>query len=128
MSGSTPECPFCNLAPCRVLDENEVAVAISDSFPVSKGHSLVIARRHVADFFDLSTAEVAGFMDLLFRLRRRLIAEFAPTGFNVGVNSGVDAGQTVMHVHLHLIPRFPGDVAEPQGGVRNVIPGKGRYS
>jgi len=121
------ECPFCHPEPQRVLDGNELAIAIADAFPVSQGHTLIISRRHVADFFDLSGAEVTAVMELLFRMQRRLAAELVPDGFNVGVNVGPAAGQTVMHVHLHLIPRFLGDVREPRGGVRNVIPGKGRY-
>jgi diadenosine tetraphosphate (Ap4A) HIT family hydrolase len=128
MSGSsTANCPFCQVEAGRVLDENELAVAIADAFPVSVGHTLVISRRHVADFFDLSEAEMTAVLNLLFRVQRRIAAELRADGFNVGVNSGVAAGQTVMHVHLHLIPRFAGDVADPHGGVRNVIPGRGRY-
>jgi diadenosine tetraphosphate (Ap4A) HIT family hydrolase len=115
------------LEPGRILEENDLALALADAFPVSPGHTLVIARRHVADFFDLSTAEIGAMIDLLLRRHRRLAAEFAPAGFNVGLNSGTAAGQTVMHVHLHLIPRFFGDVAEPRGGIRNVIPGRAAY-
>ena len=121
------ECSFCHLEPGRVLDENELAIAIMDAFPVSQGHTLVVSRRHVADFFDLSDAEVAAVIELLFRMQRRLAAEFCPSAFNIGVNVGVPAGQTVMHVHVHLIPRFLGDVADPRGGVRNVILGNGPY-
>ncbi len=128
MSGSTTDsCPFCQLQPAHILDENELAIAIADAFPVSNGHTLVLSRRHVADFFDLSEAEVTGLFKLLFRLQRRLAAELCADGFNIGVNAGMAAGQTVMHVHVHLIPRFNGDVADPHGGVRNVIPGRGRY-
>ena len=122
-----PDCPFCHIDSGRVLDENELALAIADAFPVSNGHTLVISRRHVADFFDLSDAEVAAVCELLFRVRRRLADELGPEGFNVGINVGVAAGQTVMHVHVHLIPRVVGDLADPRGGVRNVIPGRGQY-
>jgi diadenosine tetraphosphate (Ap4A) HIT family hydrolase len=120
-------CPFCHLQPECVLDENEQAVAIADAFPVSPGHTLVIPRRHVADFFGLRTAEVAAVMELLFRMQTRLAAECRPDGFNVGVNAGKTAGQTVMHAHVHLIPRFDGDVTDPCGGIRNLIAGKGHY-
>ena len=129
MSDSTNlECPFCDLERARVLDENDLAIAIGDAVPVSQGHTLIVSRRHVADFFDMSRAEVAGVLDLLLRMQRRLAADCCPSGFNVGVNIGAAAGQTIMHAHVHLIPRFFGDVAEPQGGVRNILPGKGRYA
>jgi diadenosine tetraphosphate (Ap4A) HIT family hydrolase len=121
------DCPFCHLEPERVLDENDLAIALADAFPVSQGHGLVVSRRHVADFFELSSAEVAALVELLFRMKGRLTAELDPGGFNIGVNVGTAAGQTFMHVHVHLIPRFPGDVTDPRGGVRNVIPGKGPY-
>jgi len=111
-----------------VLDENELAVAIGDAFPVSPGHTLVMPRRHVADFFELNTAEVTAVMELLFRLQCRLAEERRPAGFNVGVNAGRAAGQTVMHAHVHLIPRYAGDVADPTGGVRGVLPGTGYYA
>jgi diadenosine tetraphosphate (Ap4A) HIT family hydrolase len=122
------DCPFCHVDAQRVPDGNDLAIAIADAFPVSEGHTLVVSRRHVADLFELSEAEVAAVIELLFRMQRRLVAELCPGGFNVGVNVGTAAGQTVNHVHVHLIPRFPGDVAHPQGGVRNVIPGKGGYA
>jgi diadenosine tetraphosphate (Ap4A) HIT family hydrolase len=129
MSDSTKtDCPFCNLDPTRIQAENNLAIATADAFPVSPGHTLVLARRHVSDFFELSAAEVAAVFELVFEMKRRLAAEHHPGGFNVGVNVGPVAGQTVMHVHVHLIPRFPGDVAEPRGGVRNVIPGTGCYT
>jgi diadenosine tetraphosphate (Ap4A) HIT family hydrolase len=128
MSDSTNlECPFCHLEPGRSLEQNELATAISDAFPVSPGHMLVIPRRHVVDFFELSPAEITAIFELLFRVRSRLSAEQRPSGFNVGINVGEAAGQTVMHAHVHLIPRFLADVPEPRGGVRNVIPGKGTY-
>jgi len=127
-SGRTSDaCPFCHLEPGRVLAENELAVAIADAFPVCPGHTLVIPRRHVADFFELGTAEVAAVMELLFRMQNQLAAEGRPGGFNLGVNVGRAAGQTVMHAHVHLLPRFAGDVPDPTGGVRNVLPGRGCY-
>jgi diadenosine tetraphosphate (Ap4A) HIT family hydrolase len=120
-------CPFCELDTGRVLDKNELAVAFADAHPVTPGHTLVIPRRHVADFFELSPAEVAAVFELVFRMRDRLAAERQAGGFNVGVNAGAAAGQTVMHAHVHLIPRYAGDVAQARGGVRNIIPGKGTY-
>ncbi len=120
-------CPFCRLPAERILDSNEHAVAIADAFGVSPGHTLVIPRRHVTGYFDLAPAEVVAVHDLLCRARERLDAALRPDGYNVGVNVGATAGQTIAHVHVHLIPRYPGDVADPVGGVRNVIPGRGRY-
>jgi diadenosine tetraphosphate (Ap4A) HIT family hydrolase len=124
---ATHDCPFCHVETGRILDENELAIAIADAFPVSRGHTLVLNRRHVADFFDLSEAEVDALFKLVFRVQRRLAVELHPDGFNVGVNAGVAAGQTIMHVHVHLIPRISGDLADPRGGVRHVIPGRGQY-
>jgi diadenosine tetraphosphate (Ap4A) HIT family hydrolase len=120
-------CPFCQLPPDRVIEENSLAVAIADGYPVTPGHTLVIVRRHTADFFDLSPHEQAAVFDLLARMRRRLESDSQPAGFNIGINVGTAAGQTIMHAHVHLIPRYPGDVPDPTGGVRNVFPGKGRY-
>jgi diadenosine tetraphosphate (Ap4A) HIT family hydrolase len=107
--------------------ENVHAVAIADAFPVSPGHTLVISKRHSACFFELTVDEITAVHELLHQMKIRLNNEFKPAGYNIGVNVGEAAGQTVMHLHIHLIPRFVGDVIEPQGGVRNLIPGKGPY-
>jgi diadenosine tetraphosphate (Ap4A) HIT family hydrolase len=123
-----PDCPFCQLPRDRVIEHNDLAVALTDVFPVSPGHTLVVPRRHVTDFFNVSPGEVAAIFNLLFRVRERIVAEHDPAGFNVGINVGATAGQTVLHVHVHLIPRYSGDVLDPTGGVRNVIPGKGKYA
>jgi diadenosine tetraphosphate (Ap4A) HIT family hydrolase len=122
-------CPFCQRLALRdgVLAEDEHAVAFTDAFPVSDGHSLIVPRRHVASLFDLSSEEMAAVWNLLPVLKQRLDARHAPAGYNVGVNVGEAAGQTVGHAHVHLIPRFPGDVADPRGGVRWVIPEKAAY-
>ena len=111
----------------RILDENTAAFVVADAFPVSPGHALVIPRRHVASYFDLTDCEVQAVHELLCRARQRLDRACEPCGYNVGVNIGEAAGQTVLHVHVHLIPRYSRDVPDPEGGVRNVIPGKGRY-
>lgn len=123
----TPECPFCALPTERVMAANEKAVAVLDAYPVSAGHTLVLPRRHVASFFDLTVPEVTAIYQLLCQVRLRLQSTHRPEGYNVGVNVGQAAGQTVFHAHVHLIPRYPGDVAVPDGGIRNVIPGKGKY-
>src|SRR5579885_1602497 len=128
MSGSEiHDCPFCHLPAGRILAANESAVAVRDKFPVSRGHTLILARRHVASFFDLTPSELASIHELLFQMRLRLQKTHAPQGYNVGVNIGTAAGQTISHAHIHLIPRYVGDVAVPEGGIRNVIPGKGKY-
>jgi diadenosine tetraphosphate (Ap4A) HIT family hydrolase len=128
MSESVDICPFCSIPMERVIDSNELAFVIEDVFPVSHGHVLVVSRRHVASFFDLTNDEIVAIVALLSRARARLDQREQPGGYNVGINVGMVAGQTVMHLHVHLIPRRAGDVANPEGGVRNVIPGMGPYS
>ena len=120
-------CPFCNLPTVRIVGENEHAFWIRDSFPVSPGHSLVIPKRHIASFFDATPQERISLLELLDWAKVAAEAEFQPNGYNVGINDGLAAGQTVPHLHLHLIPRFKGDLADPRGGVRWVIPGKADY-
>jgi diadenosine tetraphosphate (Ap4A) HIT family hydrolase len=128
MSDSIPiNCPFCQLPPERVLDGNAHAVTVADAFPVSPGHMLVIVRRHIASFFEMTDEEVAAVYQLLRQAKLRSDATLKPYGYNIGVNDGAAAGQTVMHLHFHLIPRFAGDVSDPRGGVRRVIPDKGSY-
>jgi diadenosine tetraphosphate (Ap4A) HIT family hydrolase len=114
-------CPFCHMD-SRVVAENELAATLRDREPASKGHTLVVPKRHCASFFDLTGAEVAACYDLLRREREKLQAEYQPDGFNVGVNDGAAAGQSIEHTHLHLIPRYRGDHPDPRGGVRHVIP------
>lgn len=121
-------CPFCQRLALRdLLAENEHAVAFKDAFPLSDGHSLIVPRRHVASLFDLSSDEMAAVWNLLPVLKQRLDARHGPAGYNVGVNVGEAAGQTVGHAHVHLIPRFSGDVPDPRGGVRWVIPERAAY-
>lgn len=121
-------CVFCQLDPSRVAAENELCYAIRDAFPVTELHTLVIPKRHVADYFDLYQPELNAMHRMLQDQRSEIMRlDNAVSGFNVGVNSGKDAGQTIFHVHVHLIPRREGDVAEPGGGVRGVIPSKQKY-
>jgi diadenosine tetraphosphate (Ap4A) HIT family hydrolase len=120
-------CPFCQGEGPRVTLENEAALAFPDAFPVAEGHTLVVPRRHVAGLFDLPGEELAALWRLVALVRRRLVGELRPDGFNVGVNDGPAAGQTVPHAHVHVIPRRTGDVADPRGGVRWVVPAKARY-
>jgi diadenosine tetraphosphate (Ap4A) HIT family hydrolase len=121
------ECPFCTLDKGRVVASNSLAFAIRDGYPVSPGHTLAIPHRHVGSFFDLSPQEHDALFELVREQKRVLDVEFAPHAFNIGINDGLAAGQTVAHVHVHLIPRYRGDVADPRGGVRWVLPAKSRY-
>ena len=122
-------CLFCEAYTDReVIAENTLVYAIRDGYPVTEGHTLVIPKRHVVDYFGLSTAEVSATNQLLHLVKEQLCSsDEAITGFNIGVNAGASAGQTVFHCHTHLIPRRDGDVEDPRGGVRHVVGGKGFY-
>jgi len=120
------ECIFCK--PQReILAENEHAIAVFDTYPVSPGHSLILPRRHAVTVWDLPEDEYLACYALVRELKPVLEARFKPDGFNVGVNCGEAAGQSVWHAHIHVIPRFKGDTPYPKGGVRHVIPLKGSY-
>jgi ATP adenylyltransferase len=122
------KCPFCAPAPARVAASNGLAIAVTDLFPVTQGHTLIIPRRHVADYFGVTPAELVA-IDELIRVCATTARRDDPSvgGFNVGLNCGAVAGQTIFHCHVHLIPRRAGDVEDPRGGVRGVIPGKSAY-
>ena len=120
-------CVFCTLTADRVVHDSEFAVVIRDGFPVSPGHTLIIPRRHVASFFEITDAERTDLMSLLAAARADLEREFHPAGYNIGINDGTAAGQTVPHLHIHLIPRYTGDAVDPRGGVRWVLPDKAAY-
>ena len=123
----SPPCPFCSLPAERCVRQSEHSVVIHDGFPVSPGHTLIIPRRHVASFFDITDAERADLMSLLTAARDDLERQLHPAGFNIGINDGAAAGQTVPHLHIHLIPRYDGDRDDPRGGVRWVLPDKAAY-
>lgn len=123
----TSPCPFCTLHEKQVLVANEHAVAFYDGFPVTPGHTLIVPRRHIASFFEATGDELAAMFELAARMRGLLMEERRPDGFNLGVNDGAAAGQTVMHLHLHLIPRYAGDTEDPRGGVRWIMPVKAPY-
>ena len=124
---SEVSCPFCALPAERILILADEALVIRDAFPVSPGHTLVIPPRHIGSFFELSDAERTCMVELLAQAKAELDLSFQPDGFNIGINDGAAAGQTVQHLHLHLIPRYRGDVPDPRGGVRWVMPGKAKY-
>lgn len=119
--------PFLDAPRSAWKASNELAFALRDGFPVSPGHTLVILRRLVATWFDATPEERAAIFELVDEVKCALDTEYHPDGYNIGINAGEAAGQTVMHLHIHVIPRYRGDVDDPRGGVRHVIPGKGNY-
>lgn len=121
-------CLFCNIEPERILVTSELSYAIADGFPVTPGHTLIIPKRHVEGWFGLTDEEMLDCNRLVHEMRGTLESDDASIqGFNIGANVGGVAGQTIFHCHIHLIPRREGDVANPRGGVRHLIPGKGDY-
>ena len=120
-------CPFCEPNPARGVLRPDHAVALRDGLPVSEGHTIVVPRRHVASLFDLTPDERAAAWDLVTEVRSLLQRDLSPDGFNVGLNDGKAAGQTVMHAHVHVIPRRIGDVPDPRGGVRWILPDRAAY-
>ena len=120
------DCIFCQ-HDRSILAQTKLSFALLDSFPVSNGHALVIPKRHVASIWEMTTEEYTDAFNLVRQVKDVLQKKFEPQGFNIGVNSGEAAGQSVFHAHIHIIPRYTGDVPSPRGGVRNIIPGKGDY-
>lgn len=121
------KCPFCNIRQGEWMFETELSVCISDQFPVSPGHALVVPKRHVASYFDLNYEEIKDLWLAVNRAKENLDHLYQPDGYNIGINIGKTAGQTVPHVHIHVIPRYNGDVEDPRGGIRGVIPEKKLY-
>lgn len=118
---------FLELPAERRVAENDLVFAIRDGFPVTPGHTLVIPKRLVVDWFEASREEQMAIFELVDVVKAQLDAEFNPDGYNIGMNCGAAAGQTVFHLHVHVIPRYLGDMNDPRGGVRHVIPAKGNY-
>ena len=116
------DCPFCRRH--DTLIENELVYAIYDSYPVTRGHTLVIPKRHYADAFESTKEEVEALIDVVQSVKRFLDTEYDPDGYNIGFNCGRAAGQSIMHLHIHVIPRYLGDRAGPTGGVHGMIPEK----
>ena len=122
------KCPFCSLgADVDIICETQTCVAFHDKYPVSPGHTLIIPKRHVSNYFDLLPQERQDMDTMLQSVKQILDQQYHPDGYNIGINVNEAAGQTVFHVHMHLIPRYCGDVPNPKGGVRGVIPGKQKY-
>jgi len=128
MPQQNDDCPFCKLDNDRILIDNDHALAFRDGFPVTEHHTLVIPKRHVTDYFQLNEEEHTAIQSLLTIIRGKILeTDLRVEGFNIGWNCGEPAGQTIFHAHVHLIPRRHGDVENPRGGVRHLIPGKGSY-
>lgn len=122
------DCLFCEIPPNRIIEENELAYAVRDSYPVTPLHTLIIPKRHLPEYFELSRPEINACNELIGNGRKVILeSDNDVHGFNLGINNGAIAGQSIFHCHIHLIPRRVGDVEKPKGGVRNVIPGKGDY-
>lgn len=115
------------MSPSRILDEGPLHITIRDGFPISNGHTLIIPKRHVASFFDCSSEEHSELLAAIDKAKRELDHTLSPDGYNIGINDGPAAGQTVGHLHIHLIPRYQGDQADPRGGVRWIFPDKAKY-
>ena len=130
MSSNTEDCIFCNKSNCKVISSTKYFFIIRDTaYPVTKHHTLIITNRHVNDYFDLTREEINDLYEILKNQKKELKKlDKEISAFNVGVNIGKDAGQSIMHCHIHLIPRRKGDVEDPRGGVRGVIPEKQKYN
>ena len=129
MSNQTELCLFCNKTKQKIVFSSELFFVVRDSYPVTKHHTLIIPHRHISNFFDLDDDELNDLNKILKKQRQSLLdLDEKITGFNVGVNAGVDAGQSIMHCHIHLIPRRKGDIENPKGGVRGAIPSKQKYT
>ena len=120
-------CIFCEIDQSRITNQNPLAYVMPDKFPVTKGHTLIIPKRHVRDYFGLNESENTAINSLILEEKEKLSLDTSIEGYNIGVNCGEVAGQTIFHCHIHLIPRRKGDVKNPRGGVRHVISGKGDY-
>ncbi|MDW5300713.1 MAG: HIT family protein [Sedimentibacter sp.] len=126
-TGDKLNCIFCNIEKDRIITENETAYAVYDGFPVNKGHMLIIPKKHIKDYFETNEQDKDGLWKLVDECKKIVDKKFNPDGYNIGINCGEAAGQTVMHLHIHLIPRYKGDIENPKGGVRGVIPNKRIY-
>jgi diadenosine tetraphosphate (Ap4A) HIT family hydrolase len=120
------DCIFCQIDRA-ILAETKLSLAFFDGFPVSKGHALVIPKRHVPTIWELSAEEYSDLFNLVREVKDMIQEQFGPQGINIGANCGQAAGQTVFHAHIHIIPRYSGDVSNPRGGIRNIIHGQGTY-
>ena len=121
------DCPFCKPHPERIIDQGSLTFVLWDAYPVSPGHALVLTRRHVVSFFETTMEERAELLECVDRARAAIEVELKPDGYNIGINDGAAAGQTVPHLHVHVIPRYRGDSADPRGGVRWILRDRADY-
>lgn len=130
MSAPSSNCAFCDVlrnAPDRLILQDDQGFFLMDAYPVSQGHGLVVSNRHVSSFFELTELERGSLLGLLESAKIWLDSQYAPDAYNIGINDGAVAGQTIPHVHIHVIPRYESDVPDPRGGVRWIIPDKANY-
>lgn len=120
-------CPFCELPADRIIIANPLAIVIRDGFPVSNGHTLIIPKRHVGSFFEITNEERHSLFELMDEAKQAIDLEHHPAAYNIGINDGPAAGQTVPHLHIHLIPRYTNDDSDPRGGIRKIFPKKAKY-
>lgn len=121
------ECVFCNMPEDKMILSEDLIFACLDRYPVTPGHVLIVTKRHVRDWFEATAEERKAIDEAILRLKKRLDSEYKPDGYNIGINVGRASGQTIDHLHVHLIPRYRGDMDDPWGGVRGVIPEKRLY-
>jgi diadenosine tetraphosphate (Ap4A) HIT family hydrolase len=127
MVNTLTPCPFCQINDNQIIFQDDLVMTIRDSYPVSLGHSLIIPKRHIPSLFDVTDEEQMALLRALRTAKIELSQQYAPDAYNIGINDGLAAGQTVMHLHIHLIPRYIGDCTDPRGGVRWIFPDKAAY-
>ena len=127
MEAATSDCVFCSPDPARIAWSSSLTIALWDAFPVSAGHALVLPRRHVASWSALTADEKTAILAGVDAMRALIDARHRPNAYNIGCNDGIEAGQTIMHFHMHVIPRYRGDVPDPRGGIRWVLGDKAAY-
>ena len=120
-------CPFCSIQPDKIIEQNALTFTVRDTRPMSPGHTLIVPKRHIASIFQATKDEVAGLWEAVQQARDGLLKEFSPDGFNIGINDGLASGQTILHLHIHVIPRYKGDMPDPRGGIRWIFPDKAVY-
>lgn len=120
-------CPFCTISKERAVGETPLTITVRDGSPLTPGHMLILTRRHIGSFFETTDRERQELLEALARAKEVLAQEYAPDGYNIGINDGAAAGQTIEHLHIHLIPRYAGDCDDPRGGIRWIKPEKARY-
>jgi len=121
------ECPFCSIQQDKIIVQDSLSLTVRDTLPVSPGHTLILPKRHIASIFQATKEEVAALWEALQTARNGLLKELSPDGFNIGINDGLASGQTILHLHIHIIPRYKGDMPDPRGGIRWIFPEKAVY-